>query len=49
MAQTMPFASAEKQALLEARNFRALLELLFALLAVNFLTTTPDDPQGQVN
>lgn len=49
MAQTMPFAPAEKQALVEAPNFRGLLELLFALLAVNFLTTTPDDPQGQVN
>ncbi|MEA2600575.1 MAG: uncharacterized protein QOF89_1567 [Acidobacteriota bacterium] len=49
MAQTMPFAPAEKQALLETPTFRALLELLFALLAVNFLTTTPDDPQAQVN
>ncbi|HEV7504407.1 MAG TPA: LON peptidase substrate-binding domain-containing protein [Thermoanaerobaculia bacterium] len=49
MAQTMPFAPAEKQALLEAPTFRALLELLFALLAVNFLTTTPDGPQPQVN
>jgi Lon protease-like protein len=49
MAQTMPFAPAEKQALLEAPTFRVLLELLFALLAVNFLTTTPDDPQAQVN
>jgi uncharacterized protein len=49
MAQTMPFAPAEKQALLEAPTFRALLELLFALLTVNFLTTTPDDPQAQVN
>ena len=49
MAQTMPFALAEKQALLEAPTFRAMLELLFALLAVNFLTTTPDGPQPQVN
>jgi uncharacterized protein len=49
MAQTMPFSPAEKQALVEAPNFRGLLELLFALLAVNFLTTTPDDPQAQVN
>ncbi len=49
MAQTMPFALSEKQALLEAPTFRALLELLFALLAVNFLTTTPDGPQPQVN
>ena len=49
MAQTMPFAPAEKQALLETPTFRALLELLFALLAVNFLTTTPDDSQAQVN
>ena len=49
MTQTMPFAPAEKQALLEAPTFRAMLELLFALLAVNFLTTTPDGPQPQVN
>lgn len=49
MAQTMPFAPSEKQALLEAPTFRAMLELLFALLAVNFLTTTPDGPQPQVN
>ena len=49
MAQTVPFAPAEKQALLEARTFRDLLELLFQLLAVNFLTTTPDAPRPQVN
>ncbi|HEX4966213.1 MAG TPA: LON peptidase substrate-binding domain-containing protein [Thermoanaerobaculia bacterium] len=49
MAQTMPFSPTEKQALLEAPNFRALLELLFELLAVNFLTTTPDDPRARVN
>ena len=49
MAQTMPFAPAEKQALLEAPTFRALLELLFALLAVNFLTTTPEGLQSQIN
>ena len=49
MAQTLPFAAAEKQALLEARDFRALLELLFALLAINFLTTTPDDSRAPVN
>ncbi len=49
MAQTMPFAPAEKQALLEAPTFRAMIELLFALLAVNFLTTTPDAPQPQIH
>lgn len=49
MAQTVPFAPAEKQALLEARTFRDLLELLFQLLAVNFLTTTPDASRPQVN
>jgi len=49
MAQTMPFAPAEKQALLEAPTFRAMIELLFALLAVNFLTTTPDGPRPQIN
>ena len=49
MAQTVPFAPDEKQALLEARTFRDLLELLFQLLAVNFLTTTPDAPQPRVN
>jgi Lon protease-like protein len=49
MAQTMPFAPSEKQALLEAQTFRQMLELLFALLAVNFLTTTPDSGPPQVN
>ncbi|HEX3551599.1 MAG TPA: LON peptidase substrate-binding domain-containing protein [Thermoanaerobaculia bacterium] len=49
MAQTLPFAPSEKQALVETPTFRALLELLFALLAVNFLTTTPDGSQAQVN
>jgi uncharacterized protein len=49
MAQTVPFAPEEKQALLEARTFRDLLELLFQLLAVNFLTTTPDAPLPRVN
>jgi|SRR6185295_11207004 len=42
MAQTAPLAAAEKQALIETRSFRELLELLFQLLALNFLTTTPD-------
>ena len=42
LAQTAPLATAEKQALLETRTFRELLELLFQLLALNFLTTTPD-------
>jgi Lon protease-like protein len=49
MAQTVPFAPDEKQALLEAPTFRNLLELLFQLLAVNFLTTTPDASRPQVH
>jgi Lon protease-like protein len=50
LAQTAPLATAEKQALLEARSFREFLELLFQLLAVNFLTTTPDtSPSSQAN
>jgi uncharacterized protein len=49
MAQTVPFAPDEKQALLEAPTFRDLLELLFQLLAVNFLTTTPDASRPQVH
>jgi uncharacterized protein len=42
MVQTAPFAPAERQALLEARDFREMLELLMQLLSMNFLTTTPD-------
>ncbi len=42
LAQTAPLAAAEKQALLEAPSFRDMLALLFELLALNFLTTTPD-------
>ena len=42
MAQTAPLTVAEKQALLEAPSFHDLMQLLFQLLAVNFLTTTPD-------
>jgi Lon protease-like protein len=42
MVQTAPFAPAERQALLEARDFREMLELLVQLLSMNFLTTTPD-------
>lgn len=50
LAQTAPLAAAEKQALLEARSFRELLELLFELLALNFLTTTPDSsPSSKAN
>jgi hypothetical protein len=49
LAETSPFAAAEKQALLEARSFRELLELLFELLAVNFLTTTPDASPSRPN
>jgi Lon protease-like protein len=50
MAQTAPLAPAEKQALLEARNFRALLDTLGQLLSLNFLTTTPDiTPPNRVN
>jgi uncharacterized protein len=42
MAQTSPFSAAERQALLEAPSFREMLETLVELLALNFLTTTPD-------
>ena len=42
MAQTAPLAPAEKQALLEARDFRELLDTLGQLLSLNYLTTTPD-------
>ena len=49
MAQTAPLAAAEKQALLETRSFRELLELLFQLLALNFLTTTPDRSPSSAN
>lgn len=42
MAQTAPLAPAEKQALLEAPDFRALLDTLGQLFSLNFLTTTPD-------
>lgn len=49
MAQTAPLAVAEKQALLETRSFRELLELLFQLLALNFLTTTPDPSPSSAN
>jgi uncharacterized protein len=49
MAQTAPLAAAEKQALLETHSFRELLETLFQLLALNFLTTTPDTSPSQTN
>ncbi len=49
LAQTAPLAAAEKQALLETRTFRELLELLFELLALNFLTTTPDASPSRTN
>jgi Lon protease-like protein len=50
MAQTAPLAPAEKQALLEARDFRALLDTLGQLFSLNFLTTTPDTtPSSRVN
>jgi Lon protease-like protein len=42
MAQTAPLAPVEKQALLEAPDFRALLDTLGQLFSLNFLTTTPD-------
>jgi uncharacterized protein len=42
MAQTSPFSAPERQALLEAPSFREMLETLVQLLALNFLTTTPD-------
>jgi len=46
MAQTSPFSAAERQALLEAPSFRQLLETLVELLALNFLTTTPDSSES---
>ena len=49
LAQTAPLSSAERQAILEARGFREMLEMLMQLLALNFLTTTPDSEQPQVN
>jgi Lon protease-like protein len=50
MAQTAPLAPAEKQALLEAPDFRSLLDTLGQLLTLNYLTTTPDTtPPSRVN
>lgn len=50
LAQMVPLAAAEKQALLEAPGFRELMVLLFQLLAINYLTTTPDiSPSPQAN
>jgi Lon protease-like protein len=50
MAQTAPFSAAEKQALLEAADLRELVDLLARLLALNFMTTTPDtSPPSTVN
>jgi Lon protease-like protein len=50
MAQTAPLAPAEKQALLEAPDFRSLLDTLGQLLTLNYLTTTPDTtPSSRVN
>ncbi len=42
MAQTAPFTPAEKQALLESRSLRDLVDTLARLLSLNYLTTTPD-------
>lgn len=47
MAQTSPFSAAERQALLEAPSFREMLETLVQLLALNFLTTTPDPSESE--
>lgn len=49
LAQTAPFSTAERQALLEARGFKDLLDILAQLLALNFLTTTPDAREPHVN
>lgn len=50
MAQTAPFSPAEKQALLEARDFKDLLDTLARLLSINYLTTTPDNsPPSRVH
>lgn len=48
-AQTAPFTPAERQALLEAPTVRAIIDQLFRLLALNFLTSTPDGSPGRVN
>ena len=49
MAQTAPLSSAEKQALLEARDLQELIDTLAQLLSLNYLTTTPDSSPTQVN
>ncbi len=50
LAQTAPFTPAEKQALLEAPALPDLVDRLTRLLALNFLTTTPDTtPPSRVN
>lgn len=50
MAQTAPFTAAEKQALLESRSLRELVDTLARLLSLNYLTTTPDtSPPTTVN
>jgi Lon protease-like protein len=50
MAQTAPLSPAERQALLEARDFQDLIDTLAQLLSLNYLTTTPDtSPPSQVN
>lgn len=49
LAQTAPLTTPERQAILEARGFREMLEMLMKLLALNYLTTTPDSQQPQVN
>ena len=49
LAQTAPLATDERQAILEARGFREMLEMLMKLLSLNFLTTTPDSQHPQVN
>jgi Lon protease-like protein len=50
MAQTAPLSPAEKQALLEARDFQDLIDTLAQLLSLNYLTTTPDtSPPSRVN
>jgi Lon protease-like protein len=49
MAQTAPLSSAEKQALLEARDLQDLMDTLAQLLSLNYLTSTPDTSPTQVN
>lgn len=49
LAQTAPLATDERRAILEAPGFREMVAMLLKLLALNYLTTTPDSQRPQVN